>query len=40
MITERFFLPLALLLLIIALPPEVDILERNPWVLFLFLLLG
>jgi hypothetical protein len=39
-VTERRFLPLALLLFIIALPPRVDILFRNPCTLFLFLLLG
>lgn len=40
MATERRFLPLALLLLITALPDLVAILTRKPWVLNLLFLLG
>jgi hypothetical protein len=39
-VTERRFLPFALLLLITALPDLVAILTRKPWVLNLLFLLG
>lgn len=38
--TANLFLPFALLLLITLLPPLLDILFKNPWVLSLFLLWG
>jgi len=40
MVTERRFLPFALLLLMTALPDLVAILTRKPWVLSLLFLLG